>query len=84
MPNANSSIGEDGGEDNLTTPGNRTGEGAESVLPYLQESLATRPGELFAAAPSTERKPVRSLVSRLRRALLGMIRKAKGGQRGRI
>lgn len=81
MPTSTSSIGGDGDEDKLTGPGHRTGEGAESVLPYLHDSLATRPGELFATGPSTESKPKRSLASRVRRALLGL-RKPTGGQRG--
>lgn len=78
MPTENSSIGDDG-DDDLNSPGHRTGEGSESVLPYLHESLATRPGELFAAG-STERKPARSLAGRVRRLLL-RIRKLSGDRR---
>jgi hypothetical protein len=67
MATSNSSI--PGDEPELTGPGHRTGEGAGSVLPYLHETFATRPGELF---PSTPPKPKRrSLASRVRKALLG-------------
>jgi hypothetical protein len=56
-------------EPDLTSAGQRTGEGAQSVLPYLHDSLATKPGELFAADEGSEPKPVRSLAGRVRRVL---------------
>lgn len=54
----------------LTSPGKRTGEGAESVLPYLHDSLATKPGELFPADQNPNSRAARSLVNRVRKALL--------------
>jgi hypothetical protein len=65
---ANSSISDDGDDDArmLTRPGERTGEGLESIVPYLHEELATRPQEL----PPDRPKPRRSLSSRFRKALM--------------
>ncbi|HEX9718198.1 MAG TPA: hypothetical protein VGA59_00575 [Ramlibacter sp.] len=77
MATSNSSIGGDDGFE-LTSPGQRTGEGAGSVLPYLHDSLATKPGELF---PAEHPKPAKSLAGRMRKALLD-IRKPKKNQRG--
>ena len=77
MATSNSSADEKGFE--LTSPGQRTGEGAGSVLPYLHDSLATKPGELFPAESTP--KPAKSLASRVGKALL--ILKKKKNQRGR-
>jgi hypothetical protein len=79
MATSNSSIG-GAGEPELIGAGQRTGEGAESVLPYLHDSLATKPGELFPADDS-EPKPAKSLVGRVRRVLQN-IKKTKRGRRG--
>lgn len=82
MPTSNASIGSDGDPDKPTGPGHLTGEGSESVLPYLHDSQATRPGELLAQGQSSERKPARrSLASRVRRALLDL-KQSKKGQSG--
>ena len=79
MPTSSSS--NDGeGKRELNSPGQRTGEGAGSVLPYLHDSLASRPGELFPADQYGERKPPKSLAERVRRALQ-IIRMAKSGPR---
>jgi hypothetical protein len=67
MATSNSSGDENAFE--LTSPGQRTGEGAGSVLPYLHDSLATKPGELFPADPTP--KPAKSLAGRVRKALFG-------------
>lgn len=53
----------------LTSPGQRSGEGAGSVLPYLHESLASRPGELFPADPTPKYTATQSLANGVRRAL---------------
>ena len=76
MATSGSSI-DDGDEFELTSPGRRTGEGSGSVIPYLHESLATRPGALLPADHYPERKPARSLAARVRGALLGMRKKKK-------
>jgi hypothetical protein len=75
---ATSNSSGNGTEFELTSPGQRTGEGAESVLPYLHDTLATKPGELFPA--DTAPKPAKSLASRVGKALL--ILKKKKKQRG--
>ncbi|HSV35556.1 MAG TPA: hypothetical protein VLI46_08360 [Ramlibacter sp.] len=46
-------------------PGRRSGEGSESIVPYLHEELATKPQDLEPDPP----KPRKSLTSRVRRAL---------------
>ena len=61
----------------MTVPGRRSGKGSESIVPYLRDELASKPGELLPAE-GYERKPSRSLASRVRRALLNL----KGGQSG--
>ncbi|MCM2252524.1 MAG: hypothetical protein NDJ19_09225 [Ramlibacter sp.] len=53
----------------LTSPGQRSGEGAASVLPYLHESLASRPAELSAADPTPKYTAAQSLANGVRRAL---------------
>jgi hypothetical protein len=68
MATSNSSRDDDAFE--LTSPGQRTGEGAQSVLPYLHESMATRPGELYAS-DQPRRAKRKSLASKVRKALLG-------------
>ncbi len=56
MPAKNSSS-EDDDDARLTRPGQRNGQGSESLLPYLQELLAAKPKEdLPAAEPSQEVK----------------------------
>jgi hypothetical protein len=62
----------DGDESELDGPGQRSGEGADSVIPYLLESLATRPAPLIPADHQTEHKPVRSLAVRVRGAFRSM------------
>ena len=76
MATSSSSTGDDDGFE-LTEPGQRTGEGAGSVLPYLHDSLATKPGELFPDDHYTERKPARTLAGRARRAILSLKKKKK-------
>lgn len=76
MATSNSSSGDDD-KFELTSPGQRTGEGAGSVLPYLHDSMATKPGELFPADHYTDHKPAKSLASRVRKALLGVKKKRK-------
>lgn len=49
----------------ISRPGRRTGEGAQSVVPYLHEELATKPQDLEPLAPM----PRKSLTSRVRKAL---------------
>ena len=68
MATTNPSIG---GETELNCAGQRTGEGAQSVLPYLHDSLATKPGDLFPA-DQTEPKAVRSLAGRVRNVFQNM------------
>lgn len=38
-------ISEHGGDDGLPPPGTRSGNGAESVLPYLTKTLKSKPVE---------------------------------------
>ena len=79
MPTSSSS--NDGeGKRELNSPGQRTGEGAGSILPYLHESLASRPGELFPDGQTGERRPPNTLAERVRKALR-IIRMAKSGPR---
>ena len=53
----------DSDELELAGPGQRSGEGADSVIPYLLESLATRPAPLIPAEHhQKEHKPVTSLA----------------------
>lgn len=59
----------------LTSPGQRSGEGAGSVLPYLHEALASRPGDL-SADPIPKYTAAQSLANGVRRALW-RIRKAR-------
>ena len=80
MATSNSSIGNNE-EFELTGPGQRTGEGAGSVLPYLHESLASRPAELSPTDQPTKRTPARSLVDRVRRALLAIGKTKRKGDR---
>ena len=49
MPTSNSPDDQDGG---LPPPGSRWGSGAQSVLPYLQKSLQSKP-----IAPEREPRP---------------------------
>jgi hypothetical protein len=75
MPTPKSSPKDDDFE--LTSPGQRTGEGAGSVLPYLHDSIATKPGELFPADHYSEHRPARTLAGRVRRAILTIKKKKK-------
>jgi hypothetical protein len=75
MATSNSSTNDD--EFELTSPGQRTGEGSGSVIPYLHESLATRPGALVPADHHEQPNPARSLARRVRRALLAIGKKKK-------
>lgn len=51
----------------LTHPGRRTGEGTESIVPFLRDELATKPQDLeLADAQPAARK---SLAARLRAGL---------------
>jgi hypothetical protein len=75
MATSNSSSKDD--EFELTSPGRRTGEGSGSVIPYLHESIATRPGDLVPADHQAQPKSARSLARRVRRALLGLGKKKK-------
>jgi hypothetical protein len=68
MATSNSSNGGEVEPERISA-GQRTGEGAQSVLPYLHDSLATKPGELFAADQDAEPKRVRSLAGRVRKVL---------------
>jgi hypothetical protein len=53
------------GKSKVSGPGQRTGEGTDSLVRYLQEDLETKPQEL------PDEKPVRrSIASRMREALL--------------
>ncbi len=64
-----SSIGHED-EWQLTGPGQRSGQGSDSLIRYLNGDEATKPQELLANDQHAQHKPRRSLVSRLRRALL--------------
>jgi hypothetical protein len=58
MPAENSSIEPDDDDEwGLTRPGERNGEGSESLLPYLHDSLARKPQELPAPEPSKKAAP---------------------------
>lgn len=78
MPASNSSINARD-DDRVPAPGHRSGEGSESVLPFLHDSLATRPGELSPSVPAIQ--PTRSVASRVRRTL-ARIRQLKGDEAG--
>ena len=80
MASSNSSIGGKA-EPELTSAGQRTGEGAQSVLPYLHDALASKPAELLPADEAAEPKPARTLAGRVRRVLQNM-KIAKRGRRG--
>jgi hypothetical protein len=66
--------GEEGdkGIGKLAHPGRRTGEGVESIVPYLHDELATKPQDLSHDPP----KPRRSMASRMRAALLKLKERA--------
>jgi hypothetical protein len=54
------------GKGNVGGPGQRTGEGTDSLVRYLHEDLETKPQELL-----DEKPPVRSsIASRMKAALL--------------
>jgi hypothetical protein len=56
MPAENSSIEPDDDDEwGLTRPGERNGEGSDSLLPYLHNSLARKPQEL--PAPESSKAP---------------------------
>jgi hypothetical protein len=65
---ATSSSSREQGEFQLTSPGQRSGEGAGSVLPYLHDSLASKPAELFPSEAVA--KQGRSLAGRVGKAFL--------------
>jgi hypothetical protein len=71
-PMANSSIPEDD-KRKLTHPGQRTGEGTDSIVPFLRDELATKPADL--GATDSQPKARKSLASRLRASLGKLKRK---------
>jgi hypothetical protein len=62
----NSSIRKQVAKGKVSGPGQRTGEGTDSLVRYLHEDLETKPAEL-----PDEKPPVRSsIASRMKAALL--------------
>jgi hypothetical protein len=63
----------------LSSAGGRTGKGAESVVPYLHDELASKPQELLPADPFSESNAANnSFVGRVRKALRIITRKRRG------
>jgi hypothetical protein len=64
MPNSSIRKGD---KRKLSHPGRRTGEGTESIVPFLRDELATKPQDLEPADQQPNAR--KSLASRLRAGL---------------